>query len=174
MRRCLILFYILLPLTEIYAQRITVTGNWSIPNFNSQKPVEAGADYNPNYIESTSNATLLDINNAGILLPTFHVSVTGPTLPSGLTLKIKRTGTGSAINLLGLGIDLGILLSRYSGTPMNQYLTLTPSSQPFFTFSGIALLASVNDIPIQYRLEGLSVLLPVNIYNVTVTYTVSP
>ncbi len=172
MRRVFWLLCILLSSLEMYAQSITVTGNWTIPNFNAQKPVEAGSDYNPNYIESTSNETLLNVNNAGILLPTFHVAVTGPTLPSGLTLQVRRTGGGTAINLLGA--NLGILLGNYTGTPLNQYLTLTPMQQPFFSFSGVLLLASVNNIPVQYRLEGLSALLPVNAYSLTVTYTVSP
>jgi|GEM_PF-885664 len=173
MKNCFLCLYLILSVTGIYGQRISVSnGGWTVPNFNSQKPVEAGSDYQPNYIESDPNETLLTINNAGVLLPTFHVSVTGPTLPSGLTLKVRRTGGGTAINLLNL--NLGILLGNYSGTPMNQYLTLTTSPQPFFTFSGLALLASVNNIPIQYRLEGLSVLVPLDTYNVTVTYTVSP
>lgn len=167
-------FLVLLFVSGGYAQRITVTGNWTVPNMNNPMPVpvEAGSDYNLSYIESTSNETLLTVNNAGILLPTFHIDVTGPMLPSGVTLKVMRTGGGFALNLLGL--NLGILLGNYSGTPINQYLTLTTTQQPFFSFSGVVLLASVNDIPIQYRLEGLSVLLPVDTYNTTVTYTVSP
>src|SRR5690606_8536742 len=114
----------------------------------------------------------------GILLPSFTVevkqTVTGPSLPSGVILSARRTGDGSGY-LLGL-LPAPELFGNYSGVPKNQYLILTISDQTFFSFSALLSLnlGRVLGIPIQYKLEGLSVLLPVDTYSVTVTYTVSP
>ncbi|GAA4433804.1 hypothetical protein GCM10023091_07830 [Ravibacter arvi] len=184
MRRGVLLLCLLLPVTVIYAQKITVTGNWSVPNFNSQKPVEAGSDYVSSFVESASNQTLLNVNGTGgvlgLLLTGFNIqvrqTVTGPALPPGLILRARRTGEGLGY-LIGL-VPLPNILGYYTnyGVPKNEYLTLTSANQNFFGFFATASLSlgSVNDIPIQYRLEGLSVLLPVNTYSITVTYTVSP
>ncbi len=56
---------------------------------------------------------------------------------------------------------------------MNTYLPVTSVSQDFFGIIKIVNLGAVNNIPIQYKLDGLSVLVPVDTYSTTVTYTVS-
>jgi hypothetical protein len=78
---------------------------------------------------------------------------------SNLSLWVQRTGNGTG----------GFLGSIAGGLAFIQ-LTTTPQ----LLYSGnIGFAAGRNNVPIQYQIRGLSVLIPVKTYTITVVYTVS-
>lgn len=146
-------------LSSAGAQTISGSGGWTVTVSSANLQSGAGSNLTPT-LSSPSNATLLTVN------PTFfsawHVTVSAnqglfqiPAWPSALHLQARRTGSGSTLGSPPTG-----------GT---SYLTLTGTAQTFFSGSAIS---AYNNIPIQYRLTGLSLQIPVGNYSITVTYTV--
>jgi len=74
-----------------------------------------------------------------------------------LQLYARRTGTG--VNGLFFGSAIG------SGT---SYQLISTSNQ--FFFNGIC---TISDIPIQYEIRNVSLLLPAKTYETTIIYTVT-
>ncbi len=138
------------------AQTISINSGttWSIPSLSSTI-TKAGKNYE--HIETSSaSQTTLKVNALIGWSITAHLSATSNWDPS-LKLSVQRTGNGTGIAILSGG---------------TTYIQLTSSPQPFF--SGLLnLLAHRDNIPIQYKIEGLSVMLPVKTYTATVTYTIS-
>ena len=116
---------------------------------------KAGKNYE--HIETSSaSQTLLKVNALLAWSITAHLSATS-NWDSSLKLSVQRTGNGTGIAILTGG---------------TTYIQLTSTPQAFF--SGLLnLTASRDNIPIQYKIEGLSVMLPVKTYTTTVTYTIS-
>ncbi|MFT5885818.1 MAG: hypothetical protein ACI9IP_002280 [Arcticibacterium sp.] len=135
------------------AQSITVTGSWyaSVP---ATTVTEAGNDYDSGFfLESTTNQTEVKINtSSGSGTKTWVVSVSKLDVnwDSRFVLAAKRTGDGT-----GSGLTLG-----------TSYITLTNNNQIFFRGEN-----NVNKIPIQYKLSGISVLIPSGDYSTNVVYT---
>ncbi|SDD48753.1 hypothetical protein SAMN04487996_101139 [Dyadobacter soli] len=138
------------------AQTITInSGNtWSIPSLSSTI-TKAGKNYE--HVETSSaSQTLFKVNALLGWTLTAHLSTTSNWDPS-LKLYVQRTGNGTGIAILSGG---------------TTYIQLTSTPQVFFT-GLLNLLAHRDNIPIQYKIEGLSVMLPVKTYTATVTYTIS-
>jgi hypothetical protein len=118
---------------------------------------EAGNDY-PAAYNSNVNQTLLTINPTSNG-KTIYVYVTRNDIAwhNNLTLKIKRTSSGTNNNT---SISSGGL----------SYQTITNAQSPvtpLFTCTGTFV-----NIPFQYELTGISVVLPVQSYSTTIMYTV--
>ncbi len=144
----------------LFAQRVFVSGSW---NLSLATPTEAGSDYALSYVESAADQTKVTITHLSLLLPTFTISVRhtpAEPWPAGLVLKTKRTSGGEGLNLASLSGGV-------------SYITLTNTDQVYFSLGGLLSLTAVNNVAIQYRIEGISVLLPVKNYATTVIYTVS-
>jgi len=138
------------------AQTIVInSGNtWSIPSL-SATITKAGKNYE--HIETSgASHTLLKVNAIVGWSISAHLSTTS-NWDSSLKLYVQRTGNGTGIAILSGG---------------TTYIQLTSTPQVFFT-GLLNLTASRDNIPIQYKIEGLSVTLPVKTYTTTVTYTVS-
>ncbi|WP_221392215.1 hypothetical protein [Dyadobacter sp. NIV53] len=141
------------------AQSITVTNGaggstWSVPALSSVI-TKGGKNYE--HIEtSAASHTLLKVNSLlvwGVSVQQSGISNWDPALK----ISVRRTGDGTGGAIIGGGA---------------AYIQLTTSSQAFF--SGLLGLGfSRDNVPIQYKIEGLSVLLPVKTYTTTIIYTIS-
>lgn len=148
-----------------YGQRITVSGgNWVV---TAPTLTEAGTNYASAFTESASNQTIINATARSILglLPTFKVYVhkinSGISWPSTLTLSAKRTSGGNGLALLA-ALSGGV-----------SYQTITSAPTLFFQYGGVLSLTTINDIHVQYRIDGISVLTPVGTYSTTVYYTIT-
>jgi hypothetical protein len=154
MKNVIILIGFLAFVNTMFSQGIelTVTGNWA-KNIAASDISEAGNDYPTTYASNT-NQTLLTINpknwNKEIIV---YVSKSDISWNSNLNLKVKRTSNGTNGNA---NINGGII-----------YQTITNLDANFFTCKGYHTF-----VPLQYEITGISVLLPVQSYSSTITYTV--
>jgi hypothetical protein len=153
-----------------FTQTITVSGSdWNI-NTNSTpsftQPTEAGNDYSGTY-ESPSNQVLISVA-VPILLGSGKVSVRyepDPLWHSSLIIETRKTGNGSGLCLL--------CSITPSGVSTYQVVT-TQDTEVFRVFAALLNLANASDIPIQFRLSGVSVTLPVDEYRARIVFTISP
>ncbi|WLD23612.1 hypothetical protein NU10_13020 [Flavobacterium dauae] len=151
----------------INAQTIVVGGsNWSIPI----TPItEAGMDYTGTF-ESATNQFLISATIPGLLglLRTETVQVhfeENPLWNNNLTFDIRRTTSGG-------GGGICVLCSVSGGT---TYQPITKNTTNFFNLNipiGIGAKNFTN-IPIQLKLSGTSVTLPVANYNARIVFTIT-
>nr|WP_295922676.1 hypothetical protein [uncultured Dyadobacter sp.] len=153
----IVLFYITcLFVTGASAQSVTVingTNVWSIPTLSSTI-TKAGKNYE--HIE-TSSASQTLIRVTSLLIWTVSAHMSTSNWDSSLKLSVQRTGNGTGLAILSGG---------------TTYMQLTSSPQQFFS-GALNLGGNRDNIPIQYKIEGLSVTLPVKTYTTTITYTIS-
>ncbi len=146
--------------SNLYGQIKSFTvknGNWNaIVSTTTVVPGEAGTNYTVNITSATSQ-TLLDFDGAKNDPYTVTVQRQDTDWNSSLTLWARRTGPGTGGTTTG-GVN---------------YIQLATTSQYFFggNFAQITGSRMVN-IPIQYEIHGLSVLIPVKSYSTTILYTV--
>jgi len=148
----LFLLFFLLSLTSlVYAIRIRVTGQWNEIIDVNDLAGPPGSDLIP-YQESAPNQTLVDITNTNRF---WEVSVykVDSLWPSAFRLYVRRTGDGKGPGNISGGLN---------------YLELTDREQIFFSGSRWR-----RSIPLQFRLEGLSVQIPPQVYTTTIIYTVT-
>lgn len=140
---------------------ITATGQWdyTVSDFDI---TEAGLDFQGTYASAASQVEI-DIFRAGgffVNLFNYNWQVDVRLIPNdwnnALVLSARRTGNGSPFFFNG---------NINGGT---SYLQLSTSNQNFFNGNRTWF-----DIPVQYRLSGVSVLLPAKTYSATVLYTVT-
>lgn len=139
----------LLATAGVQALGLTLSGNWILNLGASDVANGAGSDL-PSVIESPPANTLLGIAGSEGRSWTLAVRRHGAELPAGVTLAIRRTGSGNCVSLTG-GLD---------------YLTLAAYDQ--------VLMAGVGDcsgIGLQLRLQGLSVRQPPAAYTTSLIYT---
>lgn len=131
---------------------ISVTGNWT-RTIAASDISEAGNDYPAAYV-SNLNQTLMTIspNNNNKLINVL-VSRDNIAWHNNLNLKVKRTANGTNGNT---NISGGLI-----------FQTITSVDANFFTCTG-----THNFVPLQYEISGISVVLPVQNYSTTITYTV--
>lgn len=147
------------------AQKVQVTGTWA-PALTA--PTVAGADYASTSLESGASETKITLLPqvlylAGTISVSAKIVYSSTPWPSDLTLSIRRTGTGSA----------GIALATFNGGLTYQQLSTADAA--FFSVTIIiSLLSDISNIPVQYKLDGISVLRPTGAYSATVVYTISP
>lgn len=150
----LILF---LSVISIEAQSINAIGNWSV-SVPSNTISAAGNDYNIN-LTSMINQTVLDIITVSTTSTSWRVNVKKQDSfwDNLLTFWIHKTGDGVGV--------LGSSISPIGSTP---YLQVNNLEQLFFEGT-----KSYINIPIQYEIRGLSVLIPASTYNTTIIYTIT-
>lgn len=150
------IFFALCPLTN-YAQTGTASPGWTV-SVPANTITEAGTNYTTNFA-SAINQTLLSYNlskqgNFDVFIHKIDAS-----WDSRLSLWAVRTGNGVAS---GGGSTSG-------GT---TFMQLTSSPQSFIT-GGSGNSTTRTNIPIQYEIRGLSVLIPVKTYTTTVVFTIT-
>lgn len=140
----------------VSAQTISINSGstWSVSTLSSTI-TKAGKNYE--HIETSSaSQTLFKVNALLAWSISAHLSSTS-NWDSSLKLYVQRTGNGTGIAIVTGG---------------TTYIQLTSTPQLFF--SGLLnVLAHRDNIPVQYKIEGLSVMLPVKAYTTTITYTIS-
>lgn len=150
------------------AQTITVEGtDWtvSIPAIT-----EAGTDYVGPF-ESTASQVLISMTVPGLLSVgsnanvSAHYVVPASFANTSLVLQRRRTGTGTNGSLC--------IACTVSGGDTYQNITASPIN--FFTLStGIGLGTNRrNNIPVQFRLNGVSVTNPIGSYTAQIVFTVT-
>ncbi len=132
---------------------VSVTGSWD-KSFNELDITDEGNDYAGTY-ESMAAQTVITITSNNQHKPiTVYVNkkidVTGEWHPN-LDLQIKRTDNNNNNSTGGLAFQ-----------------TITDNNSVFFYTKGWE-----NKVPIQYRINGISVLLPVQDYTTTIYFTVT-
>lgn len=143
----------------VFAQNITVSGSWN-PVVNSSIITQAGQDYPTGYaVESASSQSSINLTLGGglfnVLLNGWRVDVQRDDIlwPSGLVLETRRTTNGT-----------GTSFSSISGG--TAYQVVNPNANSFFQGLG-----AFNNIKIQHRISGMSILTPVNTYSTSVIFT---
>lgn len=141
----------------MHAQSMSVTGNWN-PNLAASQIAEAGNDYNPAISSATNQTSLSHSLGGGIfnqILNGWQVNVqrVDNNWNPNLQLQLRRTGDGG-----------GTFLSNIAGG--TTYQQVSTASTIFYNGNG-----NFSNIPIQYRLQGISVTLPVGTYSTTIIYT---
>lgn len=140
----------------VSAQTLSINSGstWSVSTLSSTIS-KAGKNYE--HIETSSTSqTLFKVNALLAWSISAHLSSTS-NWDSSLKLYVQRTGNGTGIAIVTGG---------------TTYMQLTSTPQLFF--SGLLnVLAHRDNIPVQYKIEGLSVMLPVKTYTTTITYTIS-
>ena len=149
-----ILFFLLSLLSLMslaYAIRIRVTGQWSEIIDVNDLAGPPGSDLIP-YQESAPNQVLIDITNTNRF---WDVSVykVDSLWPATFRLYVRRTGNGQGLGEISGGLN---------------YLEITDIEQIFFSGR-----RQRRRIPLQFRLEGLSVQIPPQVYTTTIIYTVT-
>lgn len=140
---------------------ITVTGNW-MKTIAASDISEAGNDY-PTAYASNVNQTLLTINPKNYS-KWIYVYVTRSDIAwhNNLTLKIRRTSNGTNGNT---SINGGLIYQTITNA-------LPPSSAPSSVTPLFTCTGPFINIPLQYEITGISVVLPVQSYSTTIMYTV--
>lgn len=155
MKVFLSIFLILSLLIHSKGQTITATGGMWSNSIVANTITVAGNDYNQN-ITSLPNHTLLEVNPSAVNWVVRLNKVDG-NWHNSLELFVMRTGGGNRN---------GNAPSTVTGG--NIYSIVQNSSLEFFRGTHRTF-----NIPIQYEIRGLSVLLPAGNYSTTVYYTIS-
>ncbi len=139
----------------VQAQKLTVTGNWNL-SINSSYISDAGVNLATTVLSPT-NVTIIDVDvqprnsyNRQYKSQRVLVQKVDNVWNVGLTLWCKRT-----ITVTNPNITLG-----------TNFQQITNNSLLFFNTVGEQF-----NIPIQYQLSGLSLLIPANNYSTTILYT---
>jgi hypothetical protein len=141
-----------------FGQSLSVNQGWSVV-IPSSRVTEAGRNYATTNVLSATNQSLIDVFSSANSVATISVQKTDVVWTSGLSLYLRRTGSGTGS-------------TNYSVTNGTTSLLITNTPQYFFEVRpGSA--TQVLDIPIQYEIRGLSVLIPVRAYTTTLLFTVS-
>ncbi|WP_341224755.1 hypothetical protein [uncultured Arcticibacterium sp.] len=170
--KCIVVIFISFACNTSKAQ-LTVTGTDWVPSIDASSVTEAGIDYASDFsIESLVNQSEMDVTPilSALLPPLFNWTVQASMTSvvnwhPNLELALRRSGDGTGSSLsTGLGLGLTIISPRINGGENYQSLTVVPTT--FFTGR-----ARYQDIPIQYKISGLSVLIPTKTYSTDVLYT---
>ncbi|MCI0921994.1 hypothetical protein IP023_11575 [Sphingobacterium rhinopitheci] len=169
MRIIFILFVLTLASISCTAQILFRTVTTSTPTWNITPTAitEAGNDYSSEY-SSAENQILLNayvplIGLTGLGNGKISVHQENSTWNNLLTLSIKRTGPGT---LEGICVNCKLYGS------LNE-ITLTNIPQEIFNIEAVLSIASYTNIPLQLKLRGVSVVLPVKNYATKVIFTIT-
>jgi len=161
--RILYLIIWLLSFCPLFGQTLTATGNWtfSVPVATIS---EAGNNYTQNFT-SNSNTTTINITGTSLLClgtlvaPDYQIQINriDTNWDSQLQLYARRSGNGNpTFTCIGCSITNGTTFQQIGLT--SQYL---------FQIRGC-----YSNIPIQYELRGLSVLVPADVYTTDVYFSI--
>ena len=136
-------------------QAPTLPGNWTY-NVPGADITEAGNNFTGTY-ESAANQMIFNRNSPGIYYPNWSITVNKSDVlwNANIKLWIRRTGNGTSVS--------GATISNGAGY---QEIVNTPTS----FFSGYK---EVNEVPLQLKFTGISVVVPVNTYSTILTFTVT-
>ncbi|KAA0992840.1 hypothetical protein [Dyadobacter aurulentus] len=140
----------------VFGQSISInSGNtWTLPS-PSVLVTTAGKNYE--HIETSPTSQTL-IRVTSLLLWSVSVQMTNTSnWDPSLKLFVRRTGDGTGSAILG---------------GSNNYIQLTTANQAFF-WGLLSLGFNRDNVPVQYKIEGLSVTLPVKTYTTTIQYTIT-
>ncbi|WP_304232204.1 hypothetical protein [Jiulongibacter sediminis] len=145
---------------QLKGQTISASPGWTY-TLSGSDISEAGNNYNVN-IESGANQTLVDVTTNSFYNSNFRVSVEkiDNVWNNQLTLSVRRTGNGSGGWFAGIS----------GGT---NYIQLTNTPQLLYTGNTGYFSGGYFSVPIQYRVQGLSLLVPAQSYSTTVRYTIT-
>lgn len=157
MQKTIIFYLFLLLALQSKAQNMNVTGNWNLALSTSQI-TEAGNDYDQNIESSASQSFLTHSLGGSIINQLFtnwqvYVQRIDTNWNPNLKIDVRRTGVGSYT----------IFASLNGGT---VYQEINSSTSLFYIGSG-----NFSNIPVQYRLRGMSVTMPVGVHSTTLLYT---
>lgn len=135
------------------------TSKWSndLDGGNLTTVNEAGADLNST-LETTSNFNRVDV--AGISTTQgwrVTVSKIDISWPAAFIPSVQRTSTGT---------PCGTCAGVNTGTSVTGYLQVTDVEQNFIFGTG-----TVNDINIQFKIDGITLAVPAGTYQTTVVFT---
>ena len=159
MKKLPLLLFLLLIIPSIYAQTLTISPGWSV-TIPASTITEAGLNYTTTTTTSAASQSLIDITTGSQNINVFvYVQKTDVSWDSSLNLWVRRSGTGA-----GAGNS-----TITNGTTFQQ-VTNSPTS--FFTvFMGKS--KTYSNVPLQYQISGLSVLIPAKTYTTTLLFTIT-
>ncbi|MCF2487724.1 hypothetical protein [Dyadobacter sp. CY347] len=146
--------------TNCVGQTLTIANlplgaTWTVPTLSSSVTT-AGKDYVVYGETSVVAQTTLMIN--ALLFWTVNVQLSTTTnWNPRLKVYVVRTGNGTGGAILNGG---------------TTYKEVTTTTQAFFSGS-LGLNYARDNVPVQYKIEGMSVMLPAKTYTTTIVYTVS-
>lgn len=147
------------------SQNISANPGWSV-SVPASSINEAGLDYSlsPN---SLSNQTLISVTSIpgsfGAGSYQVFVQKADVVWNANLKLNVLRTGAGTGSGFFGGGSINGGL----------SEIELSNNAQLFFSGNAGFFGSSRTNVPIQYQITGLTVLIPAQSYSTTVIYTVT-
>ena len=138
----------------IFSQKLKVQGNWN-KTLGASDITQAGYDYNSFY-ESNDNQTKLSFN------PIPNSKYNRQYASFKIFINKEDLYWDSSIKLFAK-----VSSNSHGNSTGTQYQELTNYSSLFFETIG-----SQKNIPIKYKISGLSVTLPAESYSVEIIYTV--
>jgi len=157
-KRCILIVLLCVVLlssqSPLYAIDIYATGGWTNLVINSSHlRGGAGSDLADSF-ESDANATMIDIIGTSDAGDIWEVQIrkSAPSWVSDATLSVERTGDGSGAGLIDEG---------------TSYIAVGESDVTFFSGSG-----NRTNVPIRYKISGLSIMVPPGTYSALITFTV--
>lgn len=155
-----LLFLFSFTVQEVIAQSISI--NLIGPTWNVSVPTitQAGSDYSSNITSSVNQSTISLLFGLTTILTNWKVVVKkqDTNWNSNLTLWVRKTGNGTGI--------LSPVVGTISPSGVSSFVQLSNVEQEIYRG-----FSTRYDVPIQYELRGLSVLVPVNNYSTSIVYT---
>lgn len=153
--RSILLFLGIFVIKTVFAG-LLIIGSWSLSISSADLIAGAGSDIN-NHFVSISNQVMIDITDVYTIENNWRIDVhkTDVIWDTNIQLFIARTGEGS-----------GEKKSKILGGL--TYQNITDVEQLFFAGTGQRI-----GVPIQLKLEGLTIRLPLGSYATTVVYTIT-
>lgn len=146
--------FIFLSVNLLFSQKTKVNGTWNLTLSTSNIP-SAGEDYNA-YYESKSNQSRITIT------PKPNSKYNKLYMPFKVFVHKEDLNWHENLNL-----ELKLSSNKHGNSSGTQYQTISNYSSLFFNTIG-----SNSNLPIQYRISGLSVTLPADNYSTEIIYTV--
>lgn len=151
---CALLSVTMLFLASIAEAQIAITASGNVSETIDAADLQAGAgsDLYPTY-ESAADATMISISGTAGAGDAWRVDVkrVDTSWHAGLTLSVRRTGSGTGGSVSG-GLT---------------YLEILGTDQTLFSGSG-----DVAGVPFQFRLSGMSIQVPAGTYSTAIWFTV--
>jgi len=167
----ILLFVCLKKVNSQIVTTVTLTGSWDLYITQTDLQGGAGSNLNSTYTSDPGDPVLVEIYRL-YLFPGYKtwnwaidIHRQDAVWHTDLLIEARRTGDGSCNQ------------SSYSISGGTGYMNITTTDAEFFSgqISGnLGWLGSfsVTDIPIQYRIRGVSAILPSQAYSTTIYYTI--
>lgn len=137
---------------------LVAQANWTVIA-PSTSIADAGNNYSSSILESASNQVVFSITGGSLVNYNIQVSRIDSDWSNQLSIFVRRTGSGTS----------GALGSINGGTNYQQVNTFPQN----FINGSLGLTGSRANVPVQFRIDGISVLLPAKTYATTIVFTLS-